>query len=208
MKVLDLFCGQGGWSKAFYEAGHECTGLDIENIGYPYRFIKADLNDWTPDQHYDIILASPPCNHFSSVNQNWNGKNNNTKGLDLVWRTFALIQEIKPKYWVIENVAGLAQFIDKPTDIVRYGRGVHRKSAYLWSNIGKLGFFSQMIVKQTNRDTFKRPDQSRTLHDGPKGTCSLAVIPYPLSKGVLDKIKVLEFTDPASASAVMIGALE
>jgi len=208
LKVLDLFCGQGGWSKAFYEAGHECTGLDIENIGYPYRFIKADLNDWTPDQHYDIILASPPCNHFSSVNQNWNGKNNNTKGLDLVWRTFALIQEIKPKYWVIENVAGLAQFIDKPTDIVRYGRGVHRKSAYLWSNIGKLGFFSQMIVKQTNRDTFKRPDQSRTLHDGPKGTCSLAVIPYPLSKGVLDKIKVLEFTDPASASAVMIGALE
>ena len=208
MKVLDLFCGQGGWSKAFYEAGHECTGLDIENIGYPYRFIKADLNDWTPDQHYDIILASPPCNHFSSVNQNWNGKNNNTKGLDLVWRTFALIQEIKPKYWVIENVAGLAQFIDKPTDIVRYGRGVHRKSAYLWSNIGKLGFFPQMIVKQTNRNTFKRPDQSRTLHDGPKGTCSLAVIPYPLSKGVLDKIKALEFTDPASASAVMIGALE
>ena len=77
-----------------------------------------------------------------SINQsflvaiNWNGKNNNTKGLDLVWRTFALIQEMKPKYWVIENVKGLAEFIDKPNDIVRYGHSVHRKSAYLWSYIG------------------------------------------------------------------------
>ena len=192
MKVLDLFCGQGGWSKAFHEAGHECTGLDLADLGYPYRFIKADFEDWIPDQYYDIILASPPCNHFSKVNQNWNGKNNNTKGLDLVWRTFALIQEMKLKYWVIENVKGLAEFIDKPNDIVRYGHSVHRKSAYLWSNIGKLGFFKQMIVKKTNRDTFKRPGGSRTLHDGPGGSSSLAVIPYPLSQAVLDKIKEKE----------------
>jgi hypothetical protein len=194
MKVLDLFCGQGGWSKAFHEAGHECTGLDLVDLGYPYRFIKADFEDWKPDQYYDIILASPPCNHFSKVNQNWNGKNNNTKGLDLVWRTFALIQEMKPKYWIIENVKGLAEFIDKPDDVVRYGHSVHRKSAYLWSNIGKLGFFSHMIVKNTNRHTFKHPKgkRERTLHDGPRGSSSLAVIPYPLSQAVLEKIKEKE----------------
>ena len=70
----------GGWSKAFAEAGHDCTGIDIDNkLGYPYRFIKADLNDWVPDQHYDVILASPPCNNFSKCNQLWNGK---TKVLD------------------------------------------------------------------------------------------------------------------------------
>ena len=198
LKVLDLFCGRGGWSKAFHEAGCECTGIDIKNIGYPtgkrYNFIKADLFDWTPDKYYDIILASPPCNHFSKVNQNWNGKNNNTKGLDLVWRTYALIQELRPKYWVIENVKGLSEFIDKPDDIVRYGKTASHKEAYLWSNIGKLGFFDQMIIKKTNRKTFKRP----TLHDGPGGTSSLAVIPYSLSKAVLSKIIQLEsfFADP------------
>ena len=192
MKVLDLFCGLGGWSKAFHDAGHECTGIDIKNIGYPYRFIKADLNDWKPDQHYDIILASPPCTHFSKVVQRWTGKCNESKGLELVFRTFALIQEMKPKYWVIENVKGLTEFIDKPNDIVRYGHSVHRKSAYLWSNIGKLGFFKQMIVKKTNRNTFKRPGGSRTLHDGPGGSSSLAVIPYPLTQAVLDKIKEKE----------------
>jgi hypothetical protein len=181
LKVLDLFCGLGGWSKAFAEVGHECTGVDVKNLGYPYRFIKADLNDWKPDQNYDIILASPPCTHFSKVVQNWTGKCNQSKGLELVFRTFALIQEIKPKYWVMENVKGLAEFIDKPTDIVRYGYSDSVKSAYLWSNIGKLGFLSQMIDKKTNRQTFK------------SGNPELAEIPYPLSKAVLQKITDREF---------------
>jgi len=189
MKILDLFCGQGGWSRAFAEAGHECTGIDMRNLGYPYRFIKTDLLDWDPDQHYDVVLASPPCNHFSKVNQNWNGKNNNTKGLDLVWRAFALIAQIKPKYWVIENVKGLSEFIDKPDDIVRYGKTKSHKEAYLWTNLGKLGFFDQMTNKKTNRNTFKRPGGSRTLHNDIGGTSSLAVIPYPLSKAVLTKIE-------------------
>ena len=87
---------------------------------------------------------------------------------------------MKPKYWVIENVKGLAEFIDKPNDIVRYGYSVHTKSAYLWSNIGKLGFLKQMIVKKTNRKTFKSGDPE------------LAKIPYPLSEAVLDKIKEKE----------------
>ena len=70
MKILDLFCGLGGWSKAFAEAGHDCTGVDITNLGYPYRFIKADLNDWEPKEKYDIILASPPCTEFCEVKRN------------------------------------------------------------------------------------------------------------------------------------------
>ena len=177
MKVLDLFCGLGGWSKAFAEAGHDCTGIDHINLGYPYRFIKADLNDWVPDQEYDIVLASPPCTNFSQVVKQWTGKANESKGLDLVWRTFALIEQIKPKYWIVENVKGLGEFLPPPNDIVRYGHSFHTKSAYLWSNIGKLGFFDSMIIRNTNRKTFKSGDPI------------LAEIPYPLSKAVLTKIE-------------------
>ena len=41
MKVLDLFCGLGGWSKAFHDAGHECTGIDIKNI---IEIKKTEIN--------------------------------------------------------------------------------------------------------------------------------------------------------------------
>ena len=100
MKVLDLFCGLGGWSRAFAEAGHDCTGIDIKNIGYPYRFIQADLNDWKPDQHYDVILASPPCIEFSQAKKWGQGTQDERIGLDLIYRTFYLIELIKPKYHI------------------------------------------------------------------------------------------------------------
>ena len=179
MKILDLFCGVGGWSKAFAECGHNCTGVDITNLGYPYRFIKADLFDWIPDQHYDVVLASPPCTNFSKTVMNWTGKTNEMKGLNLIWKTYSLIQEIKPKYWIIENVKGLSEFLDKPTDIIAYGRNKNKKKAYLWSNIGKLGMLDSMIIKNTNRQTFKTSNPE------------LAKIPNELSYAVMKKIEEL-----------------
>ena len=174
MKVLDLFCGLGGWSKAFAEAGHDCTGIDHINLGYPYRFIKADLNDWKPDRHYDVILASPPCTEFSIAKKWGYGNQDERIGLDLIWKTFALIEKIKPKYYVVENVKGLAEFLPKPADIIKYNRHKDGKAAYLWSNIGKLGFLCSTINY--------RKDEC-------KNHASRALIPYPLSKAVLTKIE-------------------
>ena len=178
MKVLDLFCGLGGWSKAFAEAGHDCTGIDIKNHGYPGKFIKNDILDWEPDQDYDIILASPPCTEFSIAKKYGYGTQVEHSALDLVFRAFYLIQLIKPKYWLIENVKGLAEFLPPPQEMVRYGRRSTHKTACLWSNIGKLGMLESTI--SYNTDKFSGGDPRRSL------------IPYPLSKAVLAKIKEKE----------------
>ena len=183
MKILDLFCGLGGWSKAFAEAGHDCTGVDIVNLGYPYRFIKADLNDWTPDQHYDVVLASPPCVEFSQAKKWGQGNQDERMGLDLVFRTFYLIELIKPKYYVVENVRGLAEFLPKPADIVKYNRHKDGKAAYLWSNIGKLGFLCSTINMRARTSKIKK------LKTTIKNKSELAKIPYALSKAVLTKIE-------------------
>jgi len=147
MKILELFCGRGGWSKPFIAAGYDCTGIDIKDFGYPGKFIKADALDWEPEEKYDIVLASPPCSEFSEVKRNTATHPYDERiGLDLVYRTFYLIEQIKPKFWVIENVKGLTEFIGKEREKVRYGKA--RKTAYLWGNFKPLG----MITGNWNYD--------------------------------------------------------
>ena len=198
MKILELFCGLGGWSKGFHDIfpDAEFYGIDIKDYGYPYNFIKADLNDWEPDQEYDIVLASPPCTEFS-IAKKWGwGTQDERIGLDLIWRAFYLIEKIKPKFWIIENVKGLADFLPEPDEIVAYNRHKNGKAAYLWSNIGKLGFLENMIdfraESASKNKKYKRlhPDYKVPLRK--KSTCrskaDRALIPLPLAHEVARKI--------------------
>ena len=150
MKILELFCGLGGWSKGFAELGHECIGIDIKDLGYPYKFIKADLFDWLPKEKYDIVLASPPCTEFS-IAKKWGwGTQDERQGLDLIYRTFYLIELIKPKYYIVENVKGLGEFLHPPNHKIRYIRHKAGKWAYLWTNFKEPGFFPEMIQYETH----------------------------------------------------------
>jgi len=68
MKVLDLFCGMGGFSIGFHREGFECYGLDNVDVGYPYELIKQDIRDYQPNgERFDVVVASPPCNEFSRL---------------------------------------------------------------------------------------------------------------------------------------------
>ena len=149
MKVLDLFCGCWGWSKPFIETGHDVTGVDSEEWCDPpagAKFIKANLEDWVPDEHYDVILASPPCTEFSIIKKDTAMYPYDERiGLDLVWRAFYIIQKVKPKYWVLENVKGLSEFLGPPREVVRYGKKKGRKEAYLYGNFPSLPMFSTQI---------------------------------------------------------------
>lgn len=172
LRILELFCGLGGWSKPWLESGHDVTGVDIENLGFPGKFIQADLFDWEPKEQYDIVLASPPCNQFSKINAACNGRNDERQGLDLVYRTFYLISKIKPKYFVIENVQGLGEFLPPPKDKIRYTR--RGKWAFLWGNFPNLGFFPEMIYHRH--------------HDYSGGDPRRGLIPYTLAKEMMDQM--------------------
>jgi len=145
MKILELFCGRGGWSKGFKQIfpNAEFTGIDINDFSkiYPFEFLQKDLMDYTPEPIYDIILASPPCAEFSEVKRNCAHPYDERQGLDLIWRTHYILSVCKPRYWIIENVKGLAEFIPPQNEKIQYGMK-SRKTAYLWSNTNiELGFF-------------------------------------------------------------------
>ena len=134
MKVLDLFCGLGGWSVGFHREGFDCTGIDLKDREYPYRFIQTDIMDWVPEGYYDVIVGSPECRDFSIALYYAYGTQKEMDGLQLVDRMQYIIQKLKPKYWIMENVKHLADFIGPPKKIIPYNEHPGGKKAYLWGD--------------------------------------------------------------------------
>ncbi len=75
MRMLDLFCGVGGWSKVFMSRGWECTGVDIDDFSdaYPCEFCQADVYDLPANwiDSFDAVCMSPPCEEFSRAHLPW-----------------------------------------------------------------------------------------------------------------------------------------
>ena len=82
MRMLDLFCGRWGWSRAFAARGWECVGVDIvepPEIPPNCHFFCADILSASVNCYYktinlnnipctiwpDFICVSSPCEEFS-----------------------------------------------------------------------------------------------------------------------------------------------
>lgn len=142
MNVLDLFSGLGGWSTPFAERGHEVVTVDIEErFGCTYT---ADVLKWEPEGEFDIVLASPPCEKFSilAIGKAWLPgyvpQHDGTRlAIRLVERTVELIDQIRPRFWVVENPVGMLRKLDllpyerRWVTYCRYG-APFRKPTDLW----------------------------------------------------------------------------
>ena len=103
MKILDLFCGQGGAAMGYHRAGWQVTGVDLApQPRYPFEFVQADALTYLAEHghEYDAVHASPPCQGYSALA----AVHGNAHPL-LIPETRALLIEAK-KPAVIENVAG------------------------------------------------------------------------------------------------------
>lgn len=136
MKLLDLFCGTGGWSIGFHRKDFDCTGVDNVDVGYPYELILSDIRRFHAGEDYDVITASPPCTEFSTLTVlSWKkgqrGPPEPEKGMELVREAIRVIDEVKPRYWLLENVYGsiphISAILGKPTLLA--------KPWVLWGNM-------------------------------------------------------------------------
>jgi C-5 cytosine-specific DNA methylase len=105
MRVLDLFCGVGGASKGYADAGFEVVGVDINpQPDYPYEFIQADaLHTRSLFGRFDVIRASPPCQRDAAITRGTNQHLRHTYP-DLIGPVRALL-EASGKPYEIENPA-------------------------------------------------------------------------------------------------------
>jgi hypothetical protein len=144
-RVLDLFCGLGGFSQAFVESERwAVTTVDIEERFEPDRV--ADVFDLRPsdfDVEFDVVLASPPCTQFSTAGNHdaWDFDTHEPQtaaardAVALAHHTVGLIRGVSPRYWFLENPQGrLRWFLGRPTGEVtycQYGRP-YMKRTDLW----------------------------------------------------------------------------
>lgn len=107
MKMLDLFCGAGGCSVGYNQAGFDdITGVDINPMpNYPFKFIQVDAIEYLKEcgHEYDFIHASPPCQRFSAMSKCRPGLSSKYPNLIPETREYLIKLHIP---YVIENVAG------------------------------------------------------------------------------------------------------
>ena len=102
--LLDTFCGAGGCSKGYVDAGFDVVGVDINpQPRYPYEFHQGDALEFIAKygKEFDVIHASPPCQEYSALK----AVVDDPDYPDLVEATRKeLIKTDKP--YIIENVEG------------------------------------------------------------------------------------------------------
>lgn len=108
-RLLDLFCGAGGCSVGYHQAGFDVVGVDIVNQPrYPFEFHQADALTY-PLDGFDVIHASPPCQRFSEATP----MQHRGDHADLIAPTRErLLQTARP--FIIENVENARQELRSP----------------------------------------------------------------------------------------------
>lgn len=208
MKVFDLFSGLGGFSQAFLDRGHNVTRIELDpqfkNIPRTKIFDVLDLEPWdfwnVRSGFPDIILASPPCNHFSiaAVSTHWPKPTKEPteatkQQIELVKYTVSLIKEVvkaKEKnhegsmYWMVENPRGMMRKVLGKPDKFIYMSAYHndpkrsKKPTDLWGAFPPIDWLVPL-------KWVKAPRGSKTgVQDPSLTSAERALIPYEFSLAV------------------------
>lgn len=123
--VLDIFCGAGGMSEGFIQAGFDVafasdinkdaklTYMNRHNqLGYKTKFSCEDIKNFSSeefirsfigDTKVDVVCGGPPCQGFSLA-----GKREPNDPRNMLFKSYIqTIKNVRPSYFVMENVEGI-----------------------------------------------------------------------------------------------------
>lgn len=120
--VIDLFAGAGGMSLGFKNAGFnilfandidsackETYNQNFKNIPYLLKDIRTlQLNDIITacgTDKIDVVVGGPACQGFSLANSKTRNADNPKN--NLVFEFIRIVNAIRPKWFIMENVEGL-----------------------------------------------------------------------------------------------------
>lgn len=183
-RLLDLFCGRWGWSKAFAARNWECVGVDLvrpSEVPEHCEFLCLDIltlpQEFIRMGDFDYICASPPCEQFSVHGMKHFHPNPPYPELGIkLFNHTREICEASGVPYVMENVRAAQQFV---------GQAVHHCGPfYLWGS-GVPPLMGQGILKGRRLMTGGYKGQTPAKSD--KGAAAIvATIPSELANCVAD----------------------
>ena len=117
LKVLELFAGLGACSKALERLNipHEIVdAVEIDkyaiqsfNAIHGTNFEPQDITSWDKDINVDLICHGSPCTNFSMAGKQEGGDKGSGTPSSLMYESIRIIEKLKPKYVIWENVKNL-----------------------------------------------------------------------------------------------------
>lgn len=211
LEILDLFCGAGGFSFGFSIGNSQFNvklAIDMnQRVIQTFRqnqptckVVQADIKTlhsldilkWLDGKEPDVIIASPPCEAFSSANVNrkqndYDRLYSDSTGRNLL-HTIRIIKDLNPKFFFIENVTQLAK-----KDMRNYIKQEFKGSTYsnIYFNIlnaikyGVASLRRRVFISNIKIPTDKSSRKSRSVHTAFKG------LPDPLGFHVFKNHEIL-----------------
>lgn len=162
--IIDLFCGCGGFSKGFEQAGFNVKlGVDMwkdATVTYQHNFpdadiINEDITNVSGEQilqklnlnaeDIDVIIGGPPCQGFSV-----SGKRMKDDPRNQLYKSFVeIVEYVKPKIFVMENVPGLIRL---------FGGKVKEEVIYDFSSLGY-----EVSCETLSADNYGVPQQRKRV---------------------------------------------
>jgi site-specific DNA-cytosine methylase len=174
MRVLSLFDGCAGARQALDNLGIECEyyaseidkyAIQIALKNYPDIIQLGDIKQLDENNlpsGIDLLIGGSPCQDLSSSKKNRKGLDGEKSGL--FWEYIRVLNLVKPKYFVLENVASMKSTDrDKISEII----GVEpiminsalltaqTRKRYYWTNVSNISQPDdrEILIKDILEDT-------------------------------------------------------
>lgn len=181
-KVLDLFSGAGGMAEGFLQAGfsipyasdlskqaYETYQNRHRQLGYQVKYYQGDINQLKETErlkeflgedisNIDVVTGGPPCQGFSLAGK----RNSDDIRNKLIHSYIEVLQQVQPKYFVMENVLGIlsAESLEFEGLAKKYNKG--KVIDILLNEFKHIGF-SRVTLKIMDASQFGVPQKRQRV---------------------------------------------